>query len=373
MAAKKKAKARDPHPDEELAGLERAVAGGVPSVVILRGAETYYRRRGADLVLAAATARGDEVCKHDAKDPEFSLSALLDDLLGGSLFAAARTVRLERADGLLKKGSREYAPALVEALKKRLAGDHPGSIIIGAETLRADHAVVKAAKAAGGVVVGCRKLWDSPPPWDPDPRRAELVQWLLVRARERRVELGPDEAVYLTGAVGNDLTALLDRLDQLKDRGGKGLRELVAWEAGGSPWELAESLVDGDVARAAAGVEALFQGGFQGRDGTRTVDRVALVTMLTSAITGRVREAAAGAAALASGAPAAEVVELAGVKGGPKAHQAFLGRLRQRKPEEWSRMLEEAGDLERRTRSGAVVDANDLAGLALHWARRARR
>ena len=199
------------------------------------------------------------------------------------------------------------------------------------------------------------------------------MQWLLVRARERRVELGPDEAVYLTGAVGNDLTALLDRLDQLKDRGGKGLRELVSWEAGGSPWELAESLVDGDVARAAAGVEALFQGGIQGRDGTRTVDRVALVTMLTSAITGRVREAAAGAAALASGAPAAEVVELAGVKGGPKAHQAFLGRLRQRKPEEWSRMLEEAGDLERRTRSGAVVDASDLAGLALHWARRARR
>lgn len=373
MANKRKAKARDPHPEEELAALEATLTKGVPPLVILRGAELYYRRAGTERVLGAATQRGDEVCRHDAKDPEFSLQRLLDDLIGGTLFAAARTVSLDRADGLLKKGSRDHAPSLVEAIKARLAGGHPGSVVIGAETLRADHAVVKAAKAASGVVVGCRRLWDSPPPWDPDPRRSELVQWVLARARERRVELGPDEAVYLTGATGNDLPALLDRLDQVRERGGKGLSELVGWEAGASPWDLAERLVDGDVHRAAAGVEALFQGGFQGRDGSRTVDRPALVAVLTSAITGKVREAATGAAALASGAPPAEAAQLAGVKGGPKAQQSFLGRLRQRKSEDWSRMLEEAGELERRSRSGAVVDANDLVGLALHWSKRARR
>ena len=373
MAKKRKAKARDPHPEEELANLGATLAKGLPAVVILRGAELYYRREGAERVLAAAAERGDEVCRHDAKDPEFELQRLLDDLIGGTLFASARTVLLDRADGLLKKGSRDHAPSLVEAIKARLAGGHPGTVVIGAETLRADHALVKAAKASSGLVVGCRRLWDSPPPWDPDPRRSELVQWVLARARERRVQLGPDEAVYLAEATGNDLPGLLDRLDQVKERGGKGLSELVSWDAGASPWDLAERLVDGDVHRAAAGIEALFQGGFQGRDGSRTVDRPALVVVLTSAITGKVREAASGSAALASGSSPSEAAQVAGVKGGPKAQQAFLGRLQQRSPKEWSQMLLEAGDLERHSRSGAVVDANDLVGLALHWARRSRR
>ncbi|MDA1265205.1 MAG: hypothetical protein O2816_09030, partial [Planctomycetota bacterium] len=299
MAAKKKA--REPHPAEELATLRATLKQGLPTAVVLKGAEAYYRTAGARLVLAAATKRGDEVCRHDGKDPEFTAARLLDDLSGGSLFASARTIHLERADGLLKKGSHDFVPSLGDAIAKRLASSVAGCVVIGAETLRVDHAVVKATVKAGGVVVGCRKLWDSPPPWDPDPRRSELVQWLLGQARERKVTLGPDDAVYLCSAIGNDLAALLDRLNQIRDRGGEGLQQLVAWEAGASPWELAELLVDGDARRAVSQVEALFQGGFQGKDGTRMVDHAALVSLVTMAITGKVREAAAGAAAMATG------------------------------------------------------------------------
>jgi DNA polymerase III delta subunit len=370
MAAKKKA--RDPSPDEELARLRAALQQDLPCAVILRGAEAWYREAGARVVLEAATVRGDELCRHDGKDPEFSLGDLLDDLIGGSLFAGARTIRFLRADSRVKKGARNFAPGLVEAVKRRLASGVPGSLIIEVENLRADHALVKATTAAGGLVIGCRRLWDSPPPWDPDPRRTELVQWLILRARERKIELSPDEAVYLSKAVGNDLAGLLDRLDQLRDRGGKGLQELVGWDAGGSPWDVAERLVDGDAARAVAGSEALLRGGFQGKDGTRTVDRAGLLVMLTGAVTGKVREAAAGSAALAGGANPKQALSLVRVGGGPRAQEAFLARLRQRSAAQWGHMLEQAGDLERRARSGATVDANDLAVLALRWAVRRR-
>ena len=369
----KKKRARDPHPQEELAALEARVKAGLPPAVLLRGAEGYYRSRGARVVLTGASARGDEICRHDAKDPEFSLTRLLDDLIGGALFAGARSILVERADGLLKKGSRDHAPALVDAIRRRLESGQEGCVILGVDTLRADHALYKAIVAAGGVVVGCRRLWDSPPPWDPDPRRSELVQWLLARARERRVEIGPDEAVYLARAVGNDLSELEDRLESLRERGGRGLREIVQWDAGASPWDVAERLVDGDVARAAAGIEALFQGGFRGRDGTRTVDPVALINLLTSAVTGKVREAVAAASLLQAGGDEGAAVACAGVRGGPQAQRAFLSRVRARPLQAWERMLEDVGELERKTRSGARVDANDLARLSLRWARRARR
>lgn len=378
MATRKKTtkkKAKDPHPEEELARLQGLLSGGtdLAPIYVLRGAESFFRRAGIEALVEVATKRGDEVCRHDGKDPEFEVSRLLDDLSGGSLFQGARTVVLDRADSLLKKGAVGNSPALVERIGQRLASpDVQGSVILGVESLRADHAVMKAADKAGGVIVGCRKLWDSPPPWDPDPRRTELVQWVMGRARSAKVQLGPDEAVYLAQAVGNDLAGLVDRLGQLKERGGQGLRELVAWESGASPWDVAERLVDGDAARATAGIEALFQKGFQGRDGERTLDRSGLVMMLTSAITGKVRESVAGAEAMAIGESDSSVKQLAGVKGMPAVQQAFLDRVRRRDLGTWRRMLDEAGELERRSRSGAVVDANDLAGLALHWAARRR-
>ncbi len=368
MAAKGRRKSAAPDPTRELQALCRTLDEGLPPAVVLRGEERFFRTAAARAVLACASARGDEVCRHDAKDPEFAPAVLLDDLTGGALFAGARTILIENAGGLLRKGAREFSQGIVDALLRRLKAALPGCIVLGADSLRADNAVVKAAKAAGGILIGCRRLWDTPPPWDPDPRRSELVQWILGQARERRVKLTPDEAVYLAAAVGNDLAGLVDHLQQLGGRGGRSVAELVGWQAGASPWEVAAALVDGDLKRGAAGVEVLFHGGFQGKDGTRTLDGAALVTILTSAINGRVREAALGAEALARGSSPQQALAAAGVRGGPQAQKAFLARIGRRTPERWRGMLEEAGALERRSRSGAKVDANDLARLALGWA-----
>lgn len=366
MAARKRR--ANPHPEQEHTALLATLEDGLPPAVLLRGEERHFRTQGMGAVCAAAAARGDEVCRHDARDPEFSPSALVDDLRSGALFASARTIALENGDALLKKGARGFSQAILDGLLARLEAGVPGTLAVGAGSLRADHPLLKAVLAAGGVTVACRKLYDSPPPWDPDPRRAELVQWLLAKARERGVPLDPDEAVWVAAAVGNDPAALCDRLEELRGRGAAGVRELVGWEAGGSPWDLAGRLVAGDAQGAVAGVETLFQGGFQGRDGTRTVDPAALVNVLASALTARVREGLAGSAALGSGASPEEAAAAAGVRGGPRAVEAFLARLARRAPGDWRRMLEESAALERHARSGARVDGNDFALLALRWA-----
>jgi DNA polymerase III delta subunit len=370
MAAARRKKARDPHPEEELRELENVLRGGLPRGVVLRGEERYFRERGLARVVAAATQAGLELCRHDTQDPEFHLSALLDDLAGGALFATGRCIVVRHADALLTKGARLASPAFAKALAARVGSGAEGTIVLTAGTLRADNPSVKALVAAGGLVVSCRRLWDSPPPWDPNPLKAELVQWLLGRARTMRVDLAPDEAAYVAAAKGNDLFALESELERLRGRGRQAVRELVGWDSGGSPFAIAEQLVSGDAPRALAGLEALFRAGFAGRDGSRTLERGGLVAILASAVGAKVRESVAGAEVLVAGGSPADAAEAAGVRGAPQARQAFEARVRARPPAAWVRMLEDSGALDRRARSGATVDVNDFCVLALRWALR---
>jgi hypothetical protein len=262
----------------------------------------------------------------------------------------------------------------VDALKARLAaltsGQVEGCLILSASNLRADHVLVKAIQASDGVVVGCRRLYDSPPPWDPDPRKAELVQWTADRARRASIPLGVEEAVYLAAALGNDLAGIAGKLEQLRERGSEGIVELVSWESGGSPWDLADRLMDGDGARASVGVEALFGGGFQGKDGKRTVDRSALVALMTGTLTKGLMELTRAGRFVAQGQSPQAALAAAGVRGAPATVKRKAERLASRSPDQWQGMLEDAEELERRSRSGARVDVNDFALVGLRWARR---
>ncbi|MFT5052704.1 MAG: hypothetical protein ACI8QZ_004141 [Chlamydiales bacterium] len=368
-----KTKKRDPHPADELRALEASLAQGtLARAYVFRGEERYFRERAAAAVVRTAAAAELEICKHDAVDPDFDLSRLLDDLVAGSLFAAARCVVIQRADSLLKKGARKFAPGLIAAIQARLTSDSAGCVVITADALRVDSVIVKAVLAAEGGNIACRRLWDSPPPWAPDPRRAELVVWVLARARELDVALQPDEAVYVAAATGNDLYALEGQLERLRTRGEAGIIELVGWQAGGSPYAVAEALVTGDAKCAVAGIEALFQAGFQGRDGARTIDRNAILALLSGALTGKLREAIAGARALESGANIEAALTAAGVRGGPKARDEFKARVGVRPSAQWLGLADEVAEIERRSRTGAKVDAADFAKLALRWAAKQR-
>jgi DNA polymerase III delta subunit len=364
--------AKDPHPQAVLEELESALAhpDGLAPGYVVRGDELYYKNRAIDALKRAALARGLELCLHDAKDGAFSVATLQDDLCGGALFAAARLVVLHSPEELLKKGDDGERP--VARSIKAFVGRRAGSIVLATEGLRADHAVVKAIVAAGGGLLTFRRLYDRPGPWErePDPRRTELAQWLVARARAKKVALAPDRAVIVATAVGNDLAALDAKLDELAALGPEGFFERLVGSAAGSPFELAGDIARGDARSALVGLETLFHGGFEAKDKKREVKPDALREILLGALRREVRRGYAGAQAVAGGATLDEAAVALGVP--PYGRRDFETAVHARSAGEWRAMSASLADLERAARSSAVVDGNDLALFAVRWARRAK-
>jgi len=362
-----KAAVRDPHPADEHDRLVRALRAGLPPIVILRGEEGWYQSSGVRLVVEAAAATGMEICRHDAEDPDYDVRRLLDDLSTGALFGGARCVVLKNAERVVVDRASKASAPVREQLLGRLAARAEGLLVLAADKLIASHALVKAAEECGGLVIGCRRLWDSPPPWNPDPRLAEPVQWLVRRARERRIDLTTEQASYVYAATGNDLAALDGQLQRIEASGGAALNEVVGWESGASPYDVAEHLLAGRAERAVGGLETLYRGGAAQRDGSRVFDAAGITIQLASAVSAKLRETLAGARGVAAGLDAAAAAAAAGVKGPPQAMAAFAQRLGLRPLPDWGRMLEELALVERRSRTGAGADVNDFVHLALRW------
>jgi DNA polymerase III delta subunit len=367
MAARKQ---REPDPPTQLRQLAaRVEREGLTGGAVFRGDERYFSERGLELVARAAQAKGLELARHDKKDPEFELSRLLDDLGAAPMFSKGRCVIVRNADPLLAKSGKDDAPFVRAALAFLTRGGE-GLLALsgGGAALRADSKLCRAIVEAGGALVSCRKLWDSAPPWKPDPTQAELVQWLLGRAREERVKLAPPQAVYLAAATGNDLAALDTQLEKLRHGGGESLQELAGWEDGGTPWKAADELVSGDLARALAALESLFRAGFHSdRDGKRERDPAALANILLGSLRPKLRQLLAGSRALAAGLPPDAAAAAAGVPGNPRAKASFQQLVGRRSPARWEAMVGQLAELDRKTRTGADVDASDFARLALSW------
>lgn len=366
-------KPKEASPSEQVAAFEKLVAASaLPRGVVVRGDERWFRERAIRAAIEAAKRARMEIARHDAQDPDFDVRHLTDDLLAAPMFAASRCILVRNASPLLKKDDGEdsaVARAVMAFLKDTAS---PGAVVIDAEGLRADHAVVKLVASKGGPVLSLRRLYDAPPPWDPDPRKSEVVQWLVATARERKVPLGPDDAVYVAAATGNDLFALEGALERLAQRGSQHLREIIGWSSGGSPFELAEHMVRGEGARAIAGIELLFRHGFVEKGGGREIDRNALLSITLGMLRSKLRQAVAGALVLQKKGDIAAAATAAGIPSFPQARTEFEARLRSRDPRAWAPMLDDLVALERRTRTGSLVDAADLAALALHWRVRTR-
>jgi DNA polymerase III delta subunit len=365
MAARKE---KDPSPGEQVAALARALAAPpLPRIVVLRGDERWYREEALRHVLDAAKRAGFDVEKYDTADPDFDLRSFADALRAPPMFAAARCVVARNATALLKKeggSDSSVTRAVLAFVKDDSVG---GMIVLDADGLRADHAVSKAALAARGHVLGLRRLYDSPPPWDPDPRKTEIVAWVNARARERKVTLTLDEALYVAVATGNDLFALDAALERLSKRGGATVKSLVPWQSGGSPFDLAEHMCRGDVAKSVAGIEALFRLGFADKTGEREIDRNALLAITLGALRGKLRACVAAARVLERGGTIDAAAAAADVPGYPKAREEFALRMRARDRSRWRVMLAGFAELERKPRRGGQTDANDLCALALRW------
>jgi len=364
---------KDDHPGHAVSSLAaRVEREGLPRGLVLRGEERYFHERAIELVRRRGEADGFEVVAHDAAQgpPDFSLARLLDDLSGGGLFAARRLVVVRQPDALLRK--EEGSPsALTRTILAFLQEPDAGCIVLSAGSLRVDHPVSKAILAAGGAVLDLRRLWESPPPWSPDPRQAELVQWVLERGRELGVTLEVAQAVYLAAATGNDLSGIDDQLERVKNAPGSGWRDAVGWDATTAPWTVAERILDGDAARALGQIETLHRGGFQDKSGRRVVEGAVLANLLFGALERGARQCWSLATELARGAEEEDALRAAGVQGPPMARKGALARARLRSPSAWADLLGELLALERRMKSGGEIDANDFVLLALRWGVRA--
>lgn len=359
--------AKEPHPEDELAALESALEKGrIAPGYVLRGPEPYFRERGIAALRRAATERGMEPCAHDLKDPDFEPARLFDDLGGAGLFAAERLVVVRHPGALLKKqGSHDatLTRAIVGFVERGA-----GTVVVAADTLRADHKVARAIQKAGGALVSCRRLWDSPPPWKPgaDLSDSELCHWLAGRAQRIGLKLQRQQAALLCASYGNDPGALETELEKLRASGPDALAAL-GLEGTATPFKIADDLIGGRAGAALFGVETLFKGGFQQDGGRRERNPVALGTMLCAAISKNVRQALAGAEAVARGADVQAAARAAGVSGAPMAQRTFEARLSARTFDEWRRLFDDALELERRAKSGARLDVNDFARVALRW------
>ncbi|HEX6883141.1 MAG TPA: hypothetical protein VF530_07150 [Planctomycetota bacterium] len=355
------ARAKESEPWSELATLEASTARALARGYALRGEERYFRERALAALRARAEAQGYEPCLHDVEREteasDFRLAQLIDDLSGGGLFAARRLVVVRNPGELLKKVGGEDSP-LTRALLAFLASpEDPGTVVLSDPSLRADHAVVKALVARGGLAPAFRKLYDSPPPWKPDPLQSELVQWTLRRAHELGCTLSPEQALFVSAATGNDLATLDDQLGTLKASGARDPRASVRWVAGGTPWNVAEHLLAGDLARSLSGIEALFRGGFQEKSGKRLLEPAALALMLIGALQRGASQSLAllGGEAEPGGAPGQRERAVAVAKG--------------RSVAAWRAFQQEVAELERALKTGSEVDASAFARLALRWKR----
>lgn len=359
--------AKDADPRQVWSALEADVARGLAPGYVLKCEEPWFGVRALSLLIGKARAAGLEVCRHDAGEGGFRAASLFDDLCGNAMFDSARCIVVERPDELLRKQGAEDAPLTRHA--RAFLEARRGTLVLVAGGLRADHALVKAVRKSGGELYAFRALWDSPPPWNPDPTQSELVGWISARATELGLRLSRDAALWLSKAKGNDLSALDGELANLVQAGPQAVAALSS-EAAGSPRKLADLLADGDRGGALLEIERLWQGGFdKGRGAGRETSGAAILAVLFGSLRGNLRQALMGSAALAAGADPAAAADAAGVPTWPKARAGFAARVRRQSAARWLEMQREAQVLERRSRGAAVVDANDLAAFALRWGR----
>lgn len=373
------ARTREPDPPNQLRALARSLEqDGLPRAALLRGEERYFVERGIELLLGLARTQGLEVCRHDVADPEFELPRLLDDLGATPMFASARLVLVRnadaarRGDSILKKQGTKASP-FTRAAQSFLSAGREGCLVVSGRTIRADHALAKTIAGLGAPVLSCRKLWDTPPPWDPDPRRVELAQWVGARATELGLRLSPDDCAYLAMATGNDLAAIDTQLEKVRRGGRDSLRQVVGWQSGGTPWKAADDLLCGDVGRGIAALEALFRAGFHSdRDGKTEKSPAALAAIVLSTARSKARQALRGARSLARGASLDQAAAEAGVSKQKLARESFVQLAQLRGAGAWERVYRDLLETERRSRTGSELRSDDFFRLALRWRVEAR-
>jgi DNA polymerase III delta subunit len=302
-----------------------------PPVVVLAGAEAWFRERGVEALVRRALPEGDPggaVVALDARIPEqrARLPAVGDELRSASLFAPRKVVVVrnpEAAGALPGQGRRA---ALTHLAREALEAPAPGALLVlaTARPVKGREAVAtRGLLEKGAWVVDCRPLYDAPAPWERGRAAHDHELARFVAGRMRRVHgkrLGLETAHALTQRVGSDLHALDQALGALvlllgaREAVEAADVEAVTGRTREDPvWRLVDAVLDGEVAAALDRLEALFARGLHDARGALSVRPEALFPQLVAALHAQFRRVLAGAEGLARGATPAEIAREQGV------------------------------------------------------------
>ena len=145
MAVRKgQTKERELAPPVQVAQLERSLAGEGPLArgYLVRGEERWFRDGALTILVAAAERRGLEIVRYDGADPDFDLAGIHADLTAMPMFASARFVLVRGVSLLLRKEDAGGEAPIVAAASTFLRDRSvPGTLVLEAESRRADHAL----------------------------------------------------------------------------------------------------------------------------------------------------------------------------------------------------------------------------------------
>ncbi|MBL8899203.1 MAG: hypothetical protein JNM84_16305 [Planctomycetes bacterium] len=200
---------------------------------------------------------------YEPDDEAFDLDELCADLTSPSLFGETRFVCLADGTPLLetttrRRGGSEAAKPFERALLHWAATPALGHrLYLALPNASSESTLVAALQeklGEGLLFLPLRGLYDTPPPWNPDPLQTELVRFLSEAARERKLQLGPNSRLDLAQRLGSDLGRLESELEKLASsadaQGRVPENEVRANVAGGAlegeAFELADRIVRGD-------------------------------------------------------------------------------------------------------------------------------
>ena len=295
------------------------------------------RARLRTLAEAESGAQGVEVFEGEAATPEAVAAAL-----AAMTFALGR--RFIVVDGAERWKDKELDH--LEAALQEMPPDTTVAFFAREDSrLKAPRRLHDAVRKAGGDV----SAEESVKPW-------ELPKWVIARAAELGLQLGPDAAAALVRSVGERQQRLLRELEKLATTAGPGasldaeeIEELAASSAERRTWSLADALVAGD-AQAATRIYLALRG-----QGERLPGLLYWMTQ-------RLRVAHDVARAADAGQPVAEVKR--GLRMPSRAADRLIADARRSGAERLRRAIEQLADLELDSRGGGRGGASeDTAAL----------
>jgi DNA polymerase III subunit delta len=350
--------------------LRRPASHDAPPVALVLGPEELLRSRVCEALVRGAE---EECDAYDGPTPgaevPFDLATFFDALRTPSLFGGRRVVRLRRADKALSDhsdalirflASGEAAHRLVMDAETSAPKDRPGAAAPakgGKSKAAGVAAVIAATEAAGGIVVRCDALYDTPyggrgPAWE-----SELTRWVVEEAAARGKELRPEDAYRLHQLAGSGLRELAGEIGKLATFTGDRARidaadvdRLVGASRTAPAFAFGDALAAADVGRALRLSQELFERGVEDMGGKRVVDDVTTAMMMLSAATTRLRKVGAAVDALKVGASFDEAAGAAAIP--PFLRDRFRIEVEAWRRRDPSRALAALVNLERALKSG---------------------